>query len=68
MRQIQEKPVLCDSVRPCSVCPALYHTAVLWAAVAPAMGGGVTFRYAPTYSPTYGGTVSNTDPIHKGVC
>ena len=28
VRQIQEKPVLCDSVRPCSVCLALYHTAV----------------------------------------
>ena len=32
---------------------------LLWA-------GCVAFRYAPTYSPAYGGTVSNTDPIHKG--
>ena len=34
---------------------------LLWA-------GCVAFRYAHTYSPTYGGAVSNTDPIHKGVC
>ena len=33
---------------------------LLWA-------GSVAFRYAPTYSPTYGGAVSNTDPIHKGM-
>ena len=34
---------------------------LLWA-------GCVAFHDAPTYSPTYGGAVSNTDPIHKGVC
>ena len=33
---------------------------LLWA-------GCVAFRYAHTYSPTYGGAVSNTDPIHKGM-
>ena len=34
---------------------------LLWA-------GRVAFHDPPTYSPTYGGAVSGTDPIHKGVC
>ena len=33
---------------------------LLWA-------GCVAFHGAPTYSPTYGGAVSDTDPIHKGM-
>ena len=33
---------------------------LLWA-------GCVAFHAPPTYSPTYGGAVSNTDPIHKGM-
>lgn len=33
---------------------------LLWA-------GCVAFHDAPTYSPAYGGAVSDTDPIHKGM-
>ena len=33
---------------------------LLWA-------GRVAFHDPPTYSPTYGGAVSDTDPIHKGM-
>ena len=66
-RQIQEKPV-CATV--CA--PVLYALPyiirlynerplpLLWA-------GCVAFHDAPTYSPAYGGAVSDTDPIHKGM-
>ena len=67
MRQIQEKPV-CATV----YAPVLYalpyiirlyngqSSPLLWA-------GCVAFHVPPTYSPTYGGAVSDTDPIHKGM-
>ena len=39
-------------------CIVGYYMPLLWA-------GCVLFHDPPTYSPTYGGAVSNTDPIHK---
>ena len=64
MRQIQEKPVLCDSVRPCSVC--LAYIIRLYNGLLYAHASGYRKSLYP-YNPTYGGAVSDTDPIHKGM-
>ena len=41
-------------------CIVGYYMPLLWA-------GCVAFHAPPTYSPTYGGAVSDTDPTHKGM-
>ena len=53
-------PLFC---MPCPIsygCIVGYYMPLLWA-------GCVAFHAPPTYSPTYGGAVSDTDSIHKGM-